>query len=367
MEDDLDINPPEIYKYPNLLLFKNTSFQPLFKIPYSCDRTIESRCYQNLSLDQCIEKCHKNKDCGAGFLVTDLTTNSTTCSPLRTSVYPDSNYAQDLYDSQNLIGKRIDTFLKTDLIPYPPNDTLTVYYRDFFQLQNVNKKTLLATRDDFKELFFGDVSSTVLSVISVDAFFNRLVHKKLRFGDKITLVEKDTSYIIRIDGDSVSWVPRLSPNLSTEDYFIILSNEKRIGQEIKYGDKFFLATNLGSVLVVNTEGILKVKYLSPDQITFSDMDYLFTFLNKNPLYICDKSVCRELSDSEISQIIQKPDGIFYLDNRVFRDARCSGYCKIEDGIKVLTLTSPSKKSVGLSIFLVILLVLLVVIFFVIYK
>lgn len=366
MEDDLDINPPEIYKYPNLLLFKNTSFQPLFKIPYSCDRTIESVCYNNLSLDQCIEKCHKSKDCGAGFLLTDLTTNTTTCAPLRTAVYPDSNYSQDLYDVQNLTGKRIDTFLKNDLIPYPPNNTLNIYYRDFFQIKNVNKNTLLATRDDFKELFFGDVSSTILSVISMDAFFNRLVHKKLRFGDKITLVEKDTSYIIRIDGDTVSWVPRLSPNLSTEDYFIILSDEKLVGEEIKYGDKFFLATNLGSVLVVDTEGILKVKYLSPDQITLSGMDYIFTFLNRNPLYICDKSVCRELSESEISQIIQKPNGIFYLDNRVFRDARCSGYCKIEDGIKVLNLKSSSEIS-HMTIFLIILMLLLVVIFFVIYK
>ena len=81
-----NIDNPSIYK-DNWLKFDKTVLYPL---EYNdCNDTIEGVCYNNLSLDDCINKCENSNDCDALYNIKIDDTNI--CVPIRTSIINEVN------------------------------------------------------------------------------------------------------------------------------------------------------------------------------------------------------------------------------------------------------------------------------------
>jgi hypothetical protein len=361
LEPDYDINKPKTYK--DMLIFENTSFQPLFEIPYLCDRSITSLCKENKTKQECIDECQVDNNCKAGYYIINKNTNKSLCNPIRTSVYRDYNFSQDLYDAKNLYPDyEITSFIQKDL-NFPPNTVTHVYYRDSLQLKNIETSTYLATKASSSIIEFNKVSTVIINCVSFDTFFNKITNKKLRYGDVISFVETDTSYILSFDSlQNIYWKSRLSPKISVNQQFIILNDDKSIGDEVERGDVFYLKTNL-DFLVVLDKGVLRLDSRNKEELKINGIGYLFSFENKEPLYICESSNCRQLKNDEISKMIKMNDYFYYENNLIFKDPRCSGYCKIEDGgVKEKYTPIKSNIKVYISIFLI-----LIIYFLIFYK
>jgi hypothetical protein len=333
LQPDYDVNKPIPYK--DMFIFNNTTFQPLFEIPYTCDRSLESVCYEGISKQECIDKCQVNENCKAGYYILNKTNNKSLCNPIRTSVYRDYNFAQDLYDAKNVLSSdyEITSFIQKD-IKYPSNNVIYTYYRDNFYLKNIETNTYLSTKKTGMDITFEKNTNVTLTCVSFETFFNKITNKKIRYGDKVSFMERDTSYILSFDSNqNIYWKPRLNPKLSVNDEFIILSLTKLKGEIIRRGDTFYLQNNLGSYVTVN-QGVMIMDNRPADQLIPEGIGYLFTFENQDSLYICENSNCRELTPYEIDFIVEKNDYLYYKNNIVFKDARCSGYCKIEDELNL---------------------------------
>jgi len=360
LEPDYDINKPTEYK--DMLIFDNTIFQPLFQIPYVCDRSITSLCKENISKQECIDSCQTDDNCKAGYYIMNKESKKSLCNPIRTKVYKDYNFSQDLYDATNLYPDyEITSFIQKDL-NFPPNTVTHIYYRDSLQLKNVETNTYLSTRKASSIIEFSKASSVILNCVSFDTFFNKITNKKLRYGDSISFMESDTSYILSFDSlKNIYWERRLNPKLNINQQFVILNDEKSIGDEIKRGDVFYLRTNL-DFLVVLDNGVLRLDSRNKEELKANEIGYLFTFENKEPLYICESSNCRQLKSEEMTDIIENNNYFYYKNNLVFKDPRCSGYCKIEDDVvKENYISSSNKMNMHIKIFLLI--ILLIILFY----
>lgn len=360
IDPDYDINKP--IRDKNMLIFNNTAFQPLLEIPYTCNRSISSLCYDNINITDCIEKCRESDECSAGFHILNKNTNKTICIPIRTSVYKDYNFAQDLYDTENISNEyKITSFIKSD-IKYPPNELKYIYYRDIFRLKNVETSTYLSTKKTGTKITFENVSNVMLSCVSFETFYSKITNKKIRYGDKISFMQDETSYILSFDSlKNINWKQRLSPNLSVNEEFIILNNKKHIGDEVGVNDEFYLQNNLGEFMTVNN-GVFMLDSHNEEQLRIMGIGYMFMFENKNKLYICENSNCRELTPFEMDYVIQNGDYSYYKDNIVFKDARCSGYCKIEDvlNVPVIEKYTKLKRKKSNNVLIIILLLILLI-------
>jgi|OM-RGC.v1.004176654 hypothetical protein len=142
-----DIKIPEIYKN-KWLKFDNTIYYPI-EIN-DCNDTINGICFQNLSFEQCVNKCVG--DCNMGYFIN--TGNNTICVPIRSQAYKSANPSyrlrnQNIYDLNKDV--KITTFQNKNLYPYPPEKTISnIKYETIVQINSYINQDLSITVDTTK-------------------------------------------------------------------------------------------------------------------------------------------------------------------------------------------------------------------------
>ena len=117
-----DIKTPELIN-DKWLVFKNSVFNELDTL--DCDDTIEGKCYEDKTFDQCIDVCDKSNLCAFGYYISRKN-NSNLCVPIKNP--SDSINISYRLRNQNIYPELDDTVVKTFLdkkvYQFPPADAI---------------------------------------------------------------------------------------------------------------------------------------------------------------------------------------------------------------------------------------------------
>ena len=323
-----DINKP-LLKNDKWLVFPNTVFSEMDTV--DCNDTIESRCYEDKSFDQCIELCDKSPDCSHGYYVKG--SNKQICAPLlQTKMQSNPLYRlrnEGIYPKEMKYFKT-QTFFDKDKIIFPPEEGNNVFYFDDVYLQNVetkrslfidkNKQAKFIQKDEDQEL--------IVQLLHIPVNFAAdSQYDTVQYGNVIGFNIPTTSLVFRknISSLNTEWTSRNTSVLKNSSGFKI-NPVKNINNNVLYSDTFSLETD-NYFLGVSDEGVpaLYEKKLTYQQMKDNGHNITFMFIpNMEGFYCNEQSVCTQtdLRDMKIdSKGIGRINGL-----AVGRNRGCWGVC-----------------------------------------
>lgn len=287
---------------------------PNFIFTADCDNTDDGICEKNLTLQQCIDK--SSPESSYGTFIT-LPNGNTICGHNKTDFYQKHiNYNMNIVPKDIEKGLKdvdIDTFIDTDKNPWPPQEGMNIFFRDFLSLRFNTNENLYLSRKIREPLQFEKYPSTEthkITLIPVDTYPQNLVNiSKVLYGDKVYVVVPGTNLMLQSeDGSNMIW--NYSSRLREKHSFFLLppiGSKKKIGDPIKHKDPIRLVNSFTSKAIVrDKQNILRVN---------EDGDDVFYFESQMTCYYCDNGVCKSTSVKDV------PDN---LKDKVERKDDCWG-------------------------------------------
>lgn len=319
--------------------FEGTTFNDPLKSPHSCYDTVNSQCYFNESLQDCIQKCKDSPECGAGYYISSP--RESICAPLKTSLFPDSNpiYKLILGEDPKL---QYNSFINPTKFEFPPDDAGAVYYGDVLQLKCDDNNTFLSTVDRNQAIDFEEGSISRISFLNPNIFFNVPFLDRINYGDPLIIVQDKSSLIIQPDDEgtnALKWLLRLSTTFEDNQAFYFVSADgKQIGDPVIYGDKFYIYRSAKMSGVVLDPFNKMITYgPGPEEGKFKGYLTTFSLKRSNPLYTCLRGVCTSIDTTQV-----KYDGpkARYNDQIVYRSDNCFLQCPTSSVFEASVLPSP---------------------------
>lgn len=286
------LKAPTVYK-KDWLMFHNAIFSDL-KMS-DCNDTITGDCVATETAEECADICKNDPNglCFVGYFIQDG--NKKFCVPLRTNLEKQTLYYERLRNKNfypEFENASTTVFIRKNK-SFPPNRANTVFYKDPFLLQNV----------ETNQTIMPDDAGNVVSQIG--EFFLRFLPHGIVLRDNeenYIPVEYDTKIIINIpqtnlnleqeeDGHLLQWRKSSNTVGTHENVFYIRKLEKYFHGNsdspwslnyVSYDDKFYLETQLGSVLCLDAQNIPYLAYGSID--TLENKKYRFGLIPNITVY-----------------------------------------------------------------------------------
>src|SRR3990167_5453311 len=247
-------------------LWKNKVWEHMSNI--GCNFSTSGICLRNLSLNQCIQTCKNNKNCGAGWFVETPGTSFSLCAPINTSFYPYLNPSYELVDK--------------DTIPELKN-----FDDKGIKLSITTKNEIISKLDQFKPLKYGDLFS--LGIPGTNLFIRYTIDNEIRWDEAIENLSDD--------------------NIA---FSLVPINPDKSGQPVLYTDEFFLS--IGGISFINvSNGMLNINYKQVDK---SDHSFIFSFVPELDIFMCKDGKCVSTSFSKVLNVPGK----------YYRDENCWDNC-----------------------------------------
>lgn len=373
-----NISRPYLHK-DKWLIFPDTTYTKLDIL--DCDDTTHGLCVEDITLDQCIDKCEKfNKYCSFGYYV-KTNKGKTLCAPLRTELYPNLNPVSILSHKNiypEFVEADVSTFMNSKVHPFPRNQANTVFYKDIMNL--INTETNMSIDSDTEEL--RDGSSILFTPLTGNdrlniTFFpidknilNVAPHVPVMYGDKININVANSALVMKKEDTTENIIWSQSLGTTTEDFaFRILPVFRgKIGEPVAYGDKVMFTYATDGFYVVVDSGVGNVLSLHSgdyDRILSIGNYYpTFTLESRMVAYYCDTGMCKS-----VPMVKLNTDGLTatYKGSMTTRLRNCMGICSYSpDGrfsLSSLSFDSPkSEKSDSKKyiIFIVVIFIILVI-------
>jgi hypothetical protein len=329
MEND-KVPYPEIYK-DKWLKFDKTVLYPM-EIN-DCNDTIDGVCFENLTLDECTEKCVG--DCDFGYHV--KVDNKSICVPIRSTVHRNANPAFRLRN-QNIYGFKdnvdVTFFQNKDVYPYPP--LLSSTYVHFMSSLNIreydNKNSYMQTSINKKKSdILMSKNNTIMTIrpkLTNDLIDN---WSKIKYGEYVTIHIPETTLLLRQHEDDKIGFEIIDPSVSVKEY-----------------QTSFTTNRLFYFEDVNNTKDEYIKWFEPVYIKTIDDQYLHILNNKVNVsiygknktafcltpqlipYYCDTNICK---NTEIQDVTISKDGNSLETknfegnmNKIYFDDNCWGEC-----------------------------------------
>ena len=254
LSNKFDIKKPELIN-DKWVVFKNEVFDELDTL--DCDDTIEGKCYEDKTFDQCVDICDKSHKCTFGYYISRKN-NSNLCVPLKT--HSDSINISYRLRNQNIYPELDDTVVKTfldkNVYQFPPADANTIFYMDNFLFENVETNTIVNNTilSDITKKSISKVIDTNDVILSSDGHL--IIHMleipislavgieyvPVKYGDKVAFNIPTTNLIMRPKSctNTLEWISR-SFNITQSSSFTLIplpDSKKKIGDFVSYSDTF---------------------------------------------------------------------------------------------------------------------------------
>ena len=305
------------------LVFPNTIFSQLDTL--DCNDTIENRCYEDKSFDQCLELCDESPDCSFGYFMKGE--GKDICAPLSNiKLYNNPIYRlryKSIYPKEMKYFKP-QTFFDKDKINFPPEEGNNVFYYDNVYLQNIETQKMLFIDKQRKPSFIeSGKNNLVLQLVHIPVNYSSDAQYELvKYGSFIAFNIPSTTLVFRknLSSDKFEWVSISDLEITDQSGFKI-NPVKNIKEAVLYSDTFNLEID-NYFLGVDDNG---QPTLYDNQIN-KDYNTTFRFIpNMEGFYCNEKAECTKVSltDMDIdSNGIGRINGL-----AVGRNPGCWGVCK----------------------------------------
>jgi hypothetical protein len=366
-----DIKTPELIN-DKWLVFKNSIFNELDTL--DCDDTIEGKCYEDKTFDQCMDICDKSDLCAFGYYISRKN-NSNLCVPIKTP--SDSLNISYRLRNQNIYPELdhavVKTFLDKNVYQFPPADANTIFYMDNFLFENVETNTIV------NNTILSDVSKKTISKVidTNDVVFSNdgelLIHMleipislavgleyvPVKYGDKVAFNIPTTNLVMRpsLSKNTLEWISR-SFNLSPSSSFTLIplpDSKKKIGDYVSYSDTFSIQSSNVFILGVNEwYNIQLYYYKNYKEAKVRNKNVTFRFKPKEQGWYCNNKKSEIVS---FDKMIVDENGIgTYNGMKISRYPNSFGMCK-DEPVKPVKPVKPVR-----SILLLILLIIFIIFF-----
>jgi hypothetical protein len=229
---------------------------------------------------------------------------------------------------------KISTFVNTNIFPFPPELSNSVFYRDILIIENVEQNKYLQTNNN--DVIYLDSSNKNLiqiiqsksSAVQINKYY------PVCYGDHVQFCIPGTSFFIKeTENGKLKWEPSLEILYENDMEFKIVpidkNSDKKIGDIITYGDVFAIEYSDTSIVCVNKD----YNYLELIYDNLSDVskykNIKFKFVSKMNGYYCDNGVCK---DVPINDIEKSGKTGLYKGIPVSRHPGCWGLCTPKNGV-----------------------------------
>jgi len=261
------------------------------------------------------------------------------CVPVRTGIHHKLTPLYRLKDQSlyNLDPNLVDmsVFVNTELFPFPPNFSNTVFYGDIIAFEDAENGRLLNTTAPVEDgpgpCVLKKGATSVLTMQPVYRTANPIVHDRpIVYGDKFVLAVAGTSYVMQVDqsggASPLMWRESLGVLGGTGMGFRLapVDPKKKKGDLVTYSDTVSLMYEGIGVVAVN-EGDDKL-YLSTSPLLMNQQEYnkyresgmseytskvfnakhidspfnvYFKFKSLMKTYYCDDGTCKTVSPQDI--------------------------------------------------------------------
>lgn len=292
----------------NFDIYKNYSLPP-FRHPYSCSDTIESKCYENISLEDCIDKCSNSKLCNAGYYLSS--NDKSYCFPLYTERLKENNPSFDMRPKDKFgINGETAVFLNKEIYSYPPNNANGIFFFDILLLKKANSNLYLFTTNSQDDTIkFSEDAKIPLRLIKRYGYDRNV---SLNYEDELGLALPGTNLILSQERgiDNINWNSLLSGIIANEAIFTIRSGSRK--DQVAYGDTF--------QLVFKDNMYLSLKN---NELVVSDTPTEFQFEPAFNVYYCDKGRCKSIP---LKDVEKKGLSAIYNSKIVYRNDYCYDQC-----------------------------------------
>ena len=301
-----------------------------------CNDTMEGKCYENTTLEECIKRCEKSTRCNYGYYITGRDKKNI-CVPLldlgkeNNPIYRIRN--KEIYPE--LKNSDTKTFINKTVFPFPPEQANNVFFMDNFNIQNVETclwldSSPLVTNE--KNVFFnGHKTDEHLTVQFIQIPPNLSVgvqYVRVSYGEDIAINIPHTTLIFRESEiyNKIEWVSRVSALTHEYAFQLVPIDGKKKGDDVLFSDKFAIKTKEYFLGIDDYGNLVKLYYSTYEEANQHGHSTTFRLVPQMEGYYCNNdSQCTRISltDMEVNHKgIGKIDGL-----SIGRNPGCWGVCK----------------------------------------
>ena len=365
-EKDYIIQSPKIKD--NWILFPNSIFSKL--ITADCNDTVEGICYNDKSLEECINKCKDSPLCDFGYYIS----NPKLCVPLWNSTKEYDPFYRIRNKSIYPELKNSDTtvFFNKDNYDFPPNDGNNIFYMDNFNIQNVETNYWLEQdpkKEDTSHVFFNKKSiDTPLQVQMIQLPPNLGVgiqYVKAKYGDMVAFNIPRTTLMLQESAESppkLEWIVGGGHVIDQAKFRIMpVMPNKKIGDYILYSDIFCIMAGPNILGITPESNLERFYFENYNEAKRRGHNVTFRFIPQMKGYYCNKnSKCTEIS---LKDMVVKNEKGYFDEAPINRQPKCWGLCidnKLKTDLQV-------KKVKNITIFTFIIIFIIAIIAYFIFR
>jgi len=279
-----------------------------------CNDTIDGVCETDLNIDECIDICENSKDCKFGYYL--YRNGEQICVPIQNrNIDPYYRLREkNIYPALKNFNTKL--FISTEY-NFPPKGANSVFYEDFFWLQNIsNGETLTFYSKSNDGIEFGKkgengVGLQFLPFREISPVQN---YRTVEYGDQVIINIPGTNLSISGKENNLSWATANLTDISYNDTFQIFS--KLGNKKMFYGDEIYIAYNGKYIALRNGKLELVPK-------TKLSKENIFIIIPRVNAYYCDGEECKSIS---LSNTKTNKDVATYDGSLVTRDPTCWKIC-----------------------------------------
>lgn len=353
-ENMYDINKP-LLKDKKWLIFPDTILSEIKSV--DCDNTMEGKCYENTSFDECIKMCEKSPDCNYGYYISDAG-KTDICVPLLDSG-PQNNPIYRIRNKKiypELTNTHTKTFFNKTVYNFPPEQANNIFFMDNFNVQNVETgfwldRSPLLTKG--KEVFFDrdkiDEPLTVQLLQIPPDLSAGVQYVRVVYGEDVAINIPTTNLIIResTDTNRLEWVARTSNLTQSSAFQLIPIDGKKKGDNVLFSDKFAIRSTESFLGIDEHSNMIKLYHSTYEDAKKRGHNVTFRFVPQMEGYYCNNyGKCTQISLTDM-KINDK--GIGEIDGlAIGRNPGCWGICKYkvpgQKGLKPLEIYTEESES-----------------------
>ena len=339
IKDIYDIDKPSI-KDKKWLIFPKSTFSQLDTM--DCNDTIEGKCYEDKTFDQCVQLCGDSPECNYGYFISNKSYGKNICVPLRHSNTASNPVyrlrIQDIYPEMN--GMQSKVFIDKKKYPFPPEQANTVFFQDNFLIQNYETKKFLETspisdKESDQPVGFKKDGNLIVQALEIPPDLSAgTQYVSIKYGDSIAFHIPNTTLVMRPNplNNTMEWMSRSFTLTGQSTYFLKpLTPGRKMGDEVRYSDIFSIHTSVYIIGIDENSIIEQLYYDSYSEAKYKGANVTFRFIPKMKGWYCNNdSLCTEIPLEEMD-INDKGIGI-YDGLAICRNPGCFGVCnyKIKD-------------------------------------
>ena len=318
------------------LIFPDTIFSNMETV--DCNNTMEGKCYEDKSFDECINMCEKSPKCNFGYYIHGAGSKNI-CVPLLDL----GMHSNPMYRLRNkgIYPEMKDTHTKTffdrSVFHFPPEQANNIFFMDNFNIQNVETSFWLdkyPSKTEQKDVLFNhekEAEPLIMQLLQIPPNLSAGVqYVMVTYGENIAINIPTTTLIFReskTNSEKLEWVARIS-NITDASAFQIIPTMagKKIGDNVLFSDTFAIKTNASFLGVDKENNLVKLYYNTYNEAKERGHNVTFRFIPQIEGYYCNNAAqCTKISLKDM-QVNEK--GIGNIDGlAIGRNPGCWGVCK----------------------------------------